>query len=163
MEEEGLESELLQDLIRLSNPSLSLEEFHRFVTSGFGNKNQKARQLMNELAGAGKADRRTEQLRAKLQRGFDLFYDKDQQVHGGGAKARLANLHSLLLMLANQPVGVAHNDVNFGKNFSAIMEGLTRDEQDIILEIVNLRWPPGHASDHIIFLRQELQKRKTAG
>ena len=84
-------------------------------------------------------------------------------MHGGGAKAILANLHSLLLMLANQPVGVAHNDVNFGKNFSAIMEGLTRDEQDIILEIVNLRWPPGHASDHIIFLRQELQKRKTAG
>lgn len=163
LEEEGLESELLQDLVRLSNPSLSLDQFHQFLTSSFGNKNQKARLLANELAGSGKADRRTAQLKAKLAQGFDLFYDKDQNVQGGGARARLANLHSLLLMLANQPVGVAHSDVNFGTNFSSIMEGLTRDEQDMILEIINLRWPPGHASDHIIFLRQELQKRRTAG
>jgi len=161
LEREGVKSGLLQNILYLANPSRMLEQFGQGMANSFRDKNGKARTLVNRLAGIGGASRLVSSLKGKIEQGYDLFYDKNKRVFSDAEDAKLENLHSLLFMLSKQPVGVMHSDLNFGVNFAQIMKSLTKDELEILNELIDLRWPRGLAPIHIELLKEHCKSKSS--
>ena len=153
---EGVESELLHNILSLSSPSRMLEPYIQDSDIGFRDKNGKARLLVNRLAGIGGAGKLVSALKKKLEQGYDLFYDKNKRMYSDDEKTKMANFYSLLLMLSKQPVGIMHSDRNFGANFAQVMKGLTKEDQEMLQEYMSFRWPMGVVPGHIYCVKQAL-------
>lgn len=154
LDEEGVESQSLRSLLHLADKEISLEQSKQFLTSGFANGRTKAKTLRDGLAAGGGAETLVALLKHKVQGAFDLFYDKDTKQKDDSAM-RMANVHSMLLVLSEAPVGVSHNTVKFGRSFAEVVKALSVDEQKILQEICDLRWPDkGRAPNQIFDFRK---------